>query len=110
VDALTVGYRQAILDSGGELQAEMATFDPAVFAESGVFGVPTVHVFPNHQQLDREGLIGRARSASFVPKDGDKGALIRTLLSDLHAKYRDANGYVTLVYETEVFCAPRLTA
>ena len=36
-DPLTVGYRQAILDVGGEVTAERMSFDPAVVPGSGLF-------------------------------------------------------------------------
>jgi hypothetical protein len=55
------------------------------------------------QRLDLDGLIGRARSASYVPKSGPAGAKLLTLLRDLHAHYADDAGLATLVYGTEVF-------
>jgi SAM-dependent methyltransferase len=102
-DALTAGYRRAILDVGGEVAAERMPFDADVLAESGVFAPPRREVFPNAQQLDLDGLIGRARSASYVPKSGPAGEKLLALLRELHARYADGDGRVTLVYDTEVF-------
>ena len=59
------------------------------------------------QRLDLDGLIGRARSASYVPKSGEAGDRLLTLLRDLHARYADGDGLVSLSYETEVFLATR---
>jgi SAM-dependent methyltransferase len=107
-DALTAGYRQAILDVGGESGAERMDFDPAVVGRSGLFSPAERLVFPNAQRLDLDGLIGRARSASYVPKSGAEGDRLIALLKALHRQHADASGFVTLVYETEVYRSSRL--
>ena len=106
-DPFTAGYRQAILDVGGEVAAERMPFDPDVLERSGLFTSPTRRLFANAQRLDMAGLIGRARSASYVPKSGPNGDKLLTLLRELHARYADADGRVTLVYETDVYVASR---
>lgn len=108
-DAFTAGYRQAILDVGGEVAAERMSFDPAVVASSGKFSPPERLAFPNDQRLDLSGLIGRSRSASYVPKSGPEGTRLVELLRALHARHADADGFVTVVYETEVFRATART-
>ena len=107
-DPLTAGYQQAIVDVGGEGTAESRTFDPDVIAASGLFSSPERKSFPNFQRLDLAGLIGRARSASYVPKSGAAGERLLGLLRALHERYADESGFVTLVYDTEVFCSTRL--
>ncbi len=107
-DPLTAGYRQAIVDVGGEIAAETQVFDPNVIPESGLFTSPERKSFPNFQRVDLDGLIGRARSASYVPKSGPAGAQLISLLRALHERYADGAGFVTLVYETEVYCSTRL--
>jgi SAM-dependent methyltransferase len=106
-DPLTAGYRQAIVDVGGEVPAERMPFRPAIVSEDGLFTPVERHAFPNGQRLDLDGLIGRARSASYVPKTGAAGERLLDLLRALHARYADADGFVTLVYETEVFLSAR---
>jgi len=106
-DPLTAGYRQAILDVGGEVAAERMPFEPGALAASSLFTSPERLAFPNRQRLDLDGLIGRARSASYVPKTGEAGDRLLQLLRTLHATYVDAEGFVTLVYETEVFRSVR---
>jgi SAM-dependent methyltransferase len=106
-DPLTAGYRQAVLDVGGEIEAERMPFDPDVVAGSGLFSPVERIAFPSFQVLDLEGLIGRARSASYVPKAGPAGERLLDLLRSLHAQHADVSGFVTLVYETEVFRAQR---
>jgi SAM-dependent methyltransferase len=107
-DPFTAGYRQAIVDVGGEIADETRIFDPVVISESGLFSSPDRTVFPNFQRLDLAGLIGRARSASYVPKSGAAGDRLLSLLRGLHERHDDGSGFVTLVYETEVFRSTRL--
>ena len=107
-DPFTVGYRQAIVDVGGEIVAERMPFRPAVVSEDGLFTAPERRAFPNGQRLDLDGLIGRAHSASYVPKTGAAGERLLALLRSLHARFADPDGFVTLVYETEVYRARRL--
>jgi SAM-dependent methyltransferase len=107
-DPLTTGYRQAIVDVGGEITAESRPFDPNVIRNSGLFSSPERRSFPNFQRLDLPGLIGRARSASYVPKTGAAGERLVVLLRALHERYADGNGLVTLAYETEIFCSTKV--
>jgi len=104
-DPLTEGYRRAIADVGGESSIERMAFDPEVVRRSGIFTPVERASFPNAQRLDLDGLIGRARSASYCPKDGPAAARLRALLDDLWRTYADRDGLVTLVYETEVYRA-----
>ena len=107
-DPLTAGYRQAIIDVGGEIEAERMAFTPAIVSAGGTFSAPERLVFPNSQALDLDGLIGRARSASYVPKEGPAGAQLLALLRGLYARFADPAGIATLVYETEIYLSRRL--
>lgn len=107
-DPLTAAYRQAILDVGGEVAVERMPFDPGVVAGSGRFSPVERAAFPNAQRLDLDGFIGRARSSSHVPKAGEAGERLLSMLRDLHARHADAEGFVRLIYETEVFLARKL--
>lgn len=102
-DPLTVGYRHAILDVGGDTGVESMPFDPAIVSRTGLFSAPDRLAVPNLQRLDLDGLIGRARSASYVPKDRAAGERLRELLRVPHERHADADGLVTLVHETEVY-------
>jgi SAM-dependent methyltransferase len=106
-DPFTAGFRQAILAVGGEVAAERMDFAPESVGDSGLFTPVVLHRFLNTQRLDLDGLIGRARSASYVPKSGPEGERLITLLRSLHATYADALGEVTLVYDTEVYLADK---
>jgi SAM-dependent methyltransferase len=107
-DPLTVGYRHAIVDVGGDTGVESMNFDPDVIPQTGLFSAPERRTYPNVQRLDLDGLIGRARSASYVPKTGAAGERLPELLRALHDEHADAEGFVTLVYETEVFRCNKL--
>jgi SAM-dependent methyltransferase len=107
-DPLTAAYRQAILDAGGEVPAERMPFEPGIISADGLFTPVQRHAWPNTQRLDRAGLIGRAHSASYVPKSGEAGQQLLNRLHELYASYADAAGFVTLVYETEVFLSSRI--
>lgn len=108
IDPLTVGYRQAILDVGGDTGVESMRFDPAIVSRTGLFSPVERIAVPNLQRLDLDGLVGRARSASYVPKSGEAGERLRELLRVLHDRHADADGFVTLVHETEVYRARKL--
>ncbi len=108
IDELTVGYREAIFAAGGEVAAERMSFEADVIAESGLFATADRMTFPHLQRLDLEGLIGRARSTSYAPKSGAAGEELLRLLRDLHERHADDRGFVTMVYETEVYRSQRL--
>lgn len=66
---------------------------------------PASRVAPNHQDFDRAGLIGRAMSSSYVPKEGpDHDALVRELerMFDEH----NERGVVRFAYDTRLFFGP----
>ena len=108
-DALTGGYRQAILDVGGEVTAEKMPFDPEVVPRSGLFSPRATHV--------RQRTAARSRGpdrpcAQRVVRahEWGGGERLLALLRALHARYADSGGIVTLVYETEIFrCDEALT-
>lgn len=65
---------------------------------------PRIVRVPNEQRLDREGLIGRALSASYAPKSGDRLSQMTVALESLFDRYSEA-GVLTLRYITEVHLA-----
>lgn len=107
IDPFTDGYRRAIIEVGGDSGVDRMAFDPAVIVESGRFSRPERLVFPNQQRLDLAGLIGRAHSASYCPKEGPAADRLTELLEALWRKHADRDGLVTLVYETELYRTQR---
>jgi SAM-dependent methyltransferase len=59
--------------------------------------------FRNEQRLDAYGLIGRAMSASYVPKTGEKAERLIAGLRELHARHAEPDGRVAMVYEVHLY-------
>jgi SAM-dependent methyltransferase len=106
-DPLTIGYIQAIHQVHGEHPAERRRFDPTAVTAAGEFSPPRLLRVPHAQPLDRTGLIGRALSASYVPREGPEFAKLTALLDALWRQHRDARGLVAMRYVTEVYLSER---
>jgi SAM-dependent methyltransferase len=107
-DPLTVGYIAAVHQVHGEHPAERRRFDPAVVAAAaGEFSPPRLLRIPHAQPLDRAGLIGRALSASYVPREGPGFVELTALLDALWRRHHDERGLVTMRYVTEVYLSER---
>ena len=106
-DPFTAAYRQAILDVGGESALELREFDPSVIDASGYFGPVTLFETTHDQTLDLRGLIGRATSASYVPREGPAFITLERTLTALHAACQNAQGNIRLRYRTLVYLASR---
>ena len=83
--------------------AENRELEPGVLEAGGLFGTPQLITFEHVQRLGRAGLLGRATSASYVPKDAAALATLERLLAELHARWSAADGLVSLRYLTDVY-------
>lgn len=63
---------------------------------------PAVHVFPNAQVLDRDGLFGRALSSSYVPKSGPRHDEVLRGLAELWDHF-GTSGTVTWEYDARLY-------
>ena len=63
--------------------------------------------FPYSQKLTREGLVGRARSASYVPKEGPRYEQMLRDLDAMWSAHREPDGMISLGYRTFVWVVPR---
>ena len=106
-DPLTLAYIEAIQAVNGEHPAERRVFDPRVVSEGGLFPPPRLLVFPHEQPLDRDGLIGRAASASYVPKEGPAFERLSALLAELWERHRNGRGLVRMRYVTQVYLSEK---
>jgi SAM-dependent methyltransferase len=102
-DPLTRGYIEAVHAVNGEHPAERRPFDETVMGAGGRFTPARKETFAHSQELDRAGLIGRATSASYVPKDGPEFERLIRLLASLYEHHHDARGLVTMRYVTKLF-------
>jgi len=106
-DPLTLGYIEAIHAVNGEDPAEQRPFDPEWVSAEGLFTPPGLETFAHAQDLDLAGFIGRAASASYVPKEGRPFERLMELLAALFERHRDPRGRITLRYVTKVYLAER---
>jgi len=106
-DPLTRAYIEAIRAVNGEDPIEGREFDPGVIHRDGWFAPATLATFEHQQLLTREGLIGRATSASYVPREGRRFEILSESLAALFERYRDPGGHVIMKYVTQVFLAGR---
>ena len=60
-------------------------------------------VFPAQQPLDCQGLIGRAMSTSYIPREGEIHDQFIQDLKQLYQQYCDRHGLVYLQYRTSVY-------
>jgi SAM-dependent methyltransferase len=112
-DELTRGFIEAIHAVNGEHPAERRPFDPGMISRDGRFTPPSLQTFEHWQELDGPGLIGRAISASYVPKEGPAFTRLTELLLTLFKRHREwvggkeGSGVVKLRYVTHVYRAER---
>lgn len=64
-----------------------------------------VRTFRHGQRLDGAGLLGRAQSASYCPKEGPAWETLKRELLALHARFAGEDGCAELVYRTSVYSA-----
>jgi SAM-dependent methyltransferase len=87
-------------------QPEPCRGDGAPLLTSPLFQDGEKAIFPNEQVLDEEGLLGRAFSVSYAPRDDSIARRYADELRDLFRQFQ-AEGRVIMRYETLVFLARR---
>ena len=102
-DPVSCGYAAALLKACENHPAARRGVPIETLAECELFGDLRESSYPHHQLLSIEGLIGRARSASYCPADGPAFDRLTQDLTDLHGKHADEHGLVTLRYKTQLF-------
>ncbi len=105
-DALSAGYSQLIDEASDRHAAANDHTRPGALFASRVFQNARELSFRHAQQLDLPGLIGRATSASYIPKSGPKLEGLKRSLSDLFQQHQ-RDGSVELRYLTRVFLAEK---
>jgi len=106
-DPFTAAYGDAMGEASTVEAAVRRPDAGPVIAASPLFGRPGVREFPNAQTLDRDGLVARALSASYVPRAGAGRDRLMARLHAAHASFADAEGRVTLRYATRLWTASR---
>lgn len=106
-DPATAEYGRLILEASGRHEAAQRFNHHRPLAECPLFTNFREAVVPSSQSLDAQGLVGRARSASYVPRDGPAWDRLQAGLQALAVRHAAPGGGVTLRYQTHVFLAER---
>lgn len=106
-DEFTESYTRLVQIASNNHPAEsrLVSVDPLL--ESSVFPHVACHTFTYRQELDLDGLIGRAMSVSYIPQDGQAHQQLLSGLKELYNRQRNENGFVYLTYRTNVYLAER---
>jgi len=106
-DPPTAEYSRLVREASGDHPADRAYDDPAPLLLAAGWRIEPPGAFANAQILDREGLLRRAQSASYVPKTGPEAERLRRGLEALHRRFADPDGAVRLRYITRIVAARR---
>lgn len=104
-DPLASAYRRLVDDAATDdspRRRYAAEEDP--FAGDTAFGGVAMREFPYEQAVTADGLVGRALSASYVPKAGPAREALETALRAAHAEHAE-EGRALLRYRTIVWTA-----
>jgi ubiquinone/menaquinone biosynthesis C-methylase UbiE len=107
-DPFTRHYGSLLRQASGDHPAERAFTEHEHLRLSERFRAYREIVVPSSQALDAPSLLGRARSASYCPKDGPAWEQLRAELLAAHARHADGQGLVRLAYRTSVHLAERV--
>jgi SAM-dependent methyltransferase len=104
-DPLTLAYTQIVKTASNNHPAEKRDRSIEPLLTSSDFTDIQIYDFVHKQDVDLQGLIGRAQSASYIPKSGPKLQQIISDLTELYQSYCGNNSFVSLVYKTRVYLA-----
>jgi SAM-dependent methyltransferase len=100
---VTAGYSRIVQQVSQQHPAEQRQGASAPLTTSPLFTNLRQLTFVYRQALDLTGLIGRAQSVSYIPKDDYSQRQLIAELTELYEQQRDDQGYVYLTYSTQVF-------
>lgn len=102
-DALTAEYSRIVRQASNNHPAEsrMQSVEPLLTTPH--FVNIREYNFVYRQELDLTGLIGRAMSVSYLPREGLGYEQLITNLQDLYQRFRNEEGFVYMVYRTSVY-------
>lgn len=106
-DPFTRAYSEIVERLPDARKSEEARETPPDFLErGGWFRDARVARFPHAQVVDEEGLVARARSASYAPREGRAAEAFETDMRRIFRKFAEG-GRVALRYQTSVYLARR---
>jgi hypothetical protein len=102
-DPFTQGYSQIVQQVSDHHPAEQRLVAQQPLLHSSEFCNIRHLTFSHQQALDWQGLMGRANSVSYIPKDRQSQQQLMTALEALYTQWADAQGLIYLTYCTQVF-------
>ncbi|KOP23968.1 methyltransferase type 11 [Hapalosiphon sp. MRB220] len=104
-DALTKEYNRLVREASNHHPAEsrMQTLEPLLMTKNFV-NIREFNFVYQHE-LDLTGFIGRATSASYVPRQGQAYEQLISGLQEIYQAFCDQRGFVHMVYRTSVYLA-----
>jgi SAM-dependent methyltransferase len=104
-DEFTQSYTRLVKIASNNHPAEsrLVSVDPLL--SSPLFPDVRCHTFTYRQELDLDGLIGRAKSVSYIPREGEAQQQLFTALEELYNRTCNENGLVYMTYCTSVYLA-----
>ncbi len=102
-DEFTQSYTRLVQIASNNHPAEsrLVSVDPLL--ASPLFPNARCHTFAYRQELDKDSLISRAMSVSYIPPSGLAQQQLVSDLKELYNRSCDENGLVYLVYRTSVY-------
>ncbi len=106
-DGFTQEYSQVLKSASKDHPAEKEKRRKSIsfLEESSYFINFRYCAIPHQQQLDLPGLMGRTQSASYIPVEGIAAEKIIDSLEKLYDKWKDRQGFVYIIYRTDVYLA-----
>lgn len=106
-DGFTHRYGELIVAASNNNAAAIGHTRPEPLFACPLFKNARREEYVHEQQLDEAGLVGRALSASYVPKAGPVREQLERDLRSLHGAHATPDGTVTMRYLTRVFLAEK---
>jgi SAM-dependent methyltransferase len=104
-DPFTARYTNLVKQLSNQHPAEEKMLAEQPLFQSACFSNVRQFTIPYHQPLDLDGLIGRARSVSYLPEDAVTQDHLIAGLTELYQQWQDDQAIVYLTYRTEIFLA-----
>jgi SAM-dependent methyltransferase len=104
-DQFTSEYSRIVREASNHHPGESRRNAEQPIMASKYFVLYRKHLYSHKQELDLAGLIGRAMSTSYVPKEGKEYDQLIFALNQLFYRNCNEQGLVYLFYRTEVYLA-----
>ena len=101
-DEFTAEYSRIVRAASNNHPAESKMKSTEPLTETTYFKNFEEYTFVYQQELDLTGLIGRAKSVSYLPNQGEAYQQAISQLEDLYQQFKNQNGFVYITYRTSV--------